>query len=166
MNTPNLDKAKKDVAETLVKSLREGANRDDFKASGRLERSWGYKEIGERIEIYAERYAGALSDGISNKGKINSEMVDNLAAWAKRKGMRPLLRDKKGRFKKLTDKSYKSLGYLLARSIAKKGISKRFGYKGSGFVDRVVDEQKQTIKDTLLRAFQQDIANDLKNRLK
>lgn len=164
METPNLDKARKEVAEELVAKFRKAAKDDDFNASGRLDRSFGYEIVANEIKVFAEKYAGALSDGISDKGKYGKDMAQNLAEWAKSKGMQPLMRDKKGRFKKVTENSYKSLGFVLARSIAKKGISKRFNYNGSGFIQRVVIEQKDKVKQIFAEAFKKDAINELKNK--
>ena len=55
-----------------------------------------------------------------------------------------------------------SLGFVLARSIAEKGISKRFRYKGSGFIEAVKKETKEEIKKILKEGYRKDIAAQLK----
>ena len=174
MKTPNLDKAKEVIGQQIVDGLRIAAKDDEFVASGDLDKSFGYKKIKDGIDFFAEKYAGALSDGIDDKGKIGEQMISNLAEWAKQKNMRPMFRQyvKKtiggkvtyrptGRFRKVTESSYKALGFLLARSIAENGITKRNEYKGSGFIDRVIKEQEQNVSDILSEAYRKDILNNL-----
>jgi hypothetical protein len=174
MKTPNLDKAKEVIGQQIVDGLRKAAKADEFSNTGKLDKSFGYKKIKDGIDFFAEEYAGALSDGIDNKGKIGKQMISNLAEWAKQKNMRPMFRQyvketiggkvtyrPTGRFRKVTESSYKALGFLLARRIAKKGISERFGYKGSGFIDRVIKEQEQNVSDILSEAYKKDILNNL-----
>lgn len=164
METPNLDNAKKKVAEELVLKFRQKAKEDGFSASGKLDKSFGYKLVADEIQIFSEEYAGALSDGITKKFSPNREMVDRLVDWMKSKNMRPLARDKKGRFKKVTEKSYKSVAFVIAKSIGRKGISKRFNYNGSGFIERVVMEQKEIVKQIIEEAFKKDAINELRNK--
>ena len=92
MKTPNLDKAKEVIGQQIVDSLRKAAKADEFSNTGKLDKSFGYKKIKDGIDFFAEEYAGALSDGIDDKGKIGKQMIINLAEWAKKKNMRPLFR--------------------------------------------------------------------------
>ena len=111
-------------------------------------------------------------------------MADKLAKWAKSKGMRPMFRLYKkdvdgkykhtGKFRKVYKSSWKSLGMVLAASIAGRsfagkdgknpngGISERFGYKGSGFIEAIKKETKEEIKKILKEGYRKDIAAQLK----
>ncbi len=76
--------------------------------------------------------------------------------------MQPLMRDKKGRFKKITKRSYRDLGYVVSRSINRKGIIERFNYKGSNLFERVYEELKLKIGDELADGFVEDIDKELR----
>lgn len=176
MKQDNLKLALKEVGKLIKRNLKIEAREDKFKASGKLDSSFKYRVIENELQIFGEEYANALSKGITDKGKYNYDMAGKLEKWAKYKGMRPLFRNKKGRFRKITKSSWKSLGYVLARSIAGKspsekrknqdgGISARFGYKGSGFIERVKQQTKKEIKELLKEGFKKDILESL-NELK
>jgi hypothetical protein len=45
----------------------------------------------------------------------------------------------------------------LARSIRTRGISERFGYKGSGFIKTVQEQTKEQIKTILKEGYRKDI---------
>jgi hypothetical protein len=176
MEGENLKLALKEVGKLIKKNLKQAAKDDGFKASGKLDRSFKYRVEDNELYIFGEQYANALSDGIKNKGKYGYKMADELAEWAKSKGMRPLFRNKKGQFRKVYESSWKSLGFVLARSIAGKsnaenpknkegGISKRFGYKGSGFIQAVQEQTKEQIKTILKEGYRKDILLSL-NKLK
>ena len=172
MEGDNLKKALKEVGKLIKKNLKIEAREDKFKASGKLDSSFKYRVIENELQIFGEEYANALSKGITDKGKYNYDMAEELGKWARRKGMRPLFRNKKGRFRKITKSSWKSLGFILARSIAGKspsenrknrdgGISKRFGYKGSGFIERVKEQTRGQIKSIITEAYKKDILASL-----
>jgi len=100
-------------------------------------------------EGYRAKTTGSKSDRV--------EKWDRLGEWARSKGMQPLIRDKKGRFRKVNKNSYRSLGYLISRSINRKGTIQRFGYKGSEVISSAVESLNQKSKDVLVEAFEQDI---------
>tara|TARA_R110000764_G_scaffold159358_1_gene247049 strand:+ start:1536 stop:2045 length:510 start_codon:yes stop_codon:yes gene_type:complete len=169
MEGDNLKLALRDAGKLIRKKLKTEASKDGFKASGKLGKSFRYRVIANELHIYAEQYAGALSGGIktgsSNKKDAFKQLQSNLIRWAKIKGIRPQIRDKKGRFTKVTERSWKSLGYVLARSNRREGISKRFGYKGSGFIDRVKTEMTSEITDIIQKGFKKDLLDNL-NKVK
>lgn len=154
----NLDKALKDVGENVVSEIKRLAiKRDDFKASGSLEKSISYKVKGNIVTIEANRYIEALSGGIQKKKFPN---VDRIKEWAKDKGLQP--RDKKGRFLSRTDANMNKLAFVIGRSIRDKGISKRFGYKGSGFLEEVKKDVVNNVTDMIAEAYKVDIIVKLK----
>lgn len=154
----NLDKALKDVGENVVSEIKRlGIKRDDFKASGSLEKSISYKVKGNIVTIEANRYIEALSGGIQKKKFPN---VDRIREWAKDKGLQP--RDKKGRFLSRTDANMNKLAFVIGRSIRDKGISKRFGYKGSGFLEEIKKDVVNNVTDMIAEAYKLDIIVKLK----
>lgn len=72
--------------------------------------------------------------------------IKPLADWAKRKGIK--LRDEKGKFKK---GGYKTLGFLIARSIQRKGI------KPSLFFTKPFEQGFKKLPDELLEAYGLDV---------
>jgi len=165
MKGENLKSSLKEVGKLIKGKLKAGASKDGFKASGKLDKSFRYRVIKNELHLFGEEYANALSKGISTGGsgdKAGFEKLQrNIIEWAKIKGIRPQIRDKKGRFTKVTDRTWKSLGYVLARSVRRKGISKRFGYKGSGFVQTVKEQTQKEIVEILSAGFKKDILAEL-----
>jgi len=184
MEGENLKLALREVGKLIRKRLKQGAKDDKFSASGNLDKSFKYRVKDNELYIFGEQYANALSGGINKKGKYSHDMADKLAKWAKSKGMTPRFRlyekdvDGKykptGKFRKVYASSWKSLGMVLAASIAGRsfagkdaknpdgGISKRFEYKGSGFIKRVQEETKEEIKKILKEGYRKDIDAQLK----
>ena len=72
--------------------------------------------------------------------------IKPLAEWAKRKGIK--LRDEKGKFKK---GGYMTLGFLIARSIQRKGI------KPSLFFTKPFEQGFKKLPDELLEAYGLDV---------
>jgi hypothetical protein len=72
--------------------------------------------------------------------------IKPLADWAQRKGIK--LRDEKGKFKK---GGYKTLGFLIARSIQRKGI------KPSLFFTKPFEQGFKKLPDELLEAYGLDV---------
>jgi len=161
----NLDKALKDVGESIVAEVRKLAKRDKFQDTDSLDKSISYKVKGNIVEISANKYIGALSGGINKKKFPN---VYNILEWAKSKGLQP--RGAKGRLLSRTDANMKSMAFVISRSIAgqspspdkKGGISKRFGYKGSGFLEEIKKDVVKNVTDMIAEAYKLDIIVKLK----
>ena len=154
----NLEKALKDVGENVVSEIKRLAiKRDDFKASGDLDRSISYEVKGNTVEVSALEYIGAISDGIHKKKFPNGY---NILEWAKDRGLQP--RGAKGRLLSRTDANMKSMAFVIARSISEKGISKRFGYKGRGFLEEIKKDVVKNVTDMIAEAYKLDIIVKLK----
>jgi hypothetical protein len=172
MENKHLKEALREAGRLIKGKLKAEASNDGFRASGKLDKSFRYRVIKNELHLFGEEYANALSKGITDKGKYNYDMAEKLEKWARSKGMRPLFRNKKGRFRNVTTSSWKSLGYVLARSIAGKspsenrknkngGISKRFGYKGSGFIQTVKNQMKKEVASIISAGYKKDILAEL-----
>lgn len=165
MENKNLKEALKNAGKLIKGKLKTEASNDGFKASGNLDKSFRYRVIANELHLFGEEYANALSKGISTRGGGSKEDFEqlqrNIIQWAKIKGIRPQIRDKKGRFTKVTDRTWKSLGYVLARSIRTRGISKRFGYKGSGFIQTVKSQMKKEVASIISAGYKKDILAEL-----
>ena len=165
MENKHLNEALNEAGKLIKSKLRVAASEDGFKASGRLDKSFDYSVVANELQVKAEKYAGALSEGISTGGSGDKaefeKMQLNIIQWAKAKGIRPQVRDKKGRFQKVTDRTWKSLGYVLSRSIRRKGISKRFGYKGSGFITQVKSSMEKKLTSMILEGYKKDLLEQI-----
>ena len=165
MEDKHLNEALNEAGKLIKTKLKVAASEDGFKASGRLDKSFDYSVVANELQVKAEKYAGALSEGISTNGsgdKADFERMQlNIIKWAKIKGIRPQVRDKKGRFQKVTDRTWKSLGYVLSRSIRRKGISKRFGYKGSGFITQVKSSMEKKLTSMILEGYKKDLIEQI-----
>jgi folate-dependent tRNA-U54 methylase TrmFO/GidA len=165
MENKHLNEALNEAGKLIKSKLRVAASEDGFKASGRLDKSFDYSVVANELQVKAEKYAGALSEGISTGGRGSKEEFEkmqlNIIQWAKAKGIRPQVRDKKGRFQKVTDRTWKSLGYVLSRSIRRKGISKRFGYKGSGFITQVKSSMEKKLTSMILEGYKKDLLEQI-----
>jgi hypothetical protein len=154
----NLEKALKDVGENVVSEIKRLAiKRDGFKASGDLDRSISYEVKGNIVEVSALEYIGAISDGIHKKKFPNGY---NILKWAEDRGLQP--RGAKGRLLSRTDANMKSMAFVIARSISEKGISKRFGYKGRGFLEEIKKDVVKNVTDMIAEAYKLDIIVKLK----
>ena len=165
MENKHLNEALNEAGKLIKSKLRVAASEDGFKATGKLDKSFDYSVVANELQVKAEKYAGALSEGIStgSSGKEAEfkKMQLNIIEWAKTKGIRPQVRDKKGRFQKVTDRTWKSLGYVLSRSIRRKGISKRFGYKGSGFITQVKSSMEKKLTSMILEGYKKDLLEQI-----
>ena len=77
--------------------------------------------------------------------------IKPLSDWAKRKGIR--LRDEQGKFEK---GNYKTIGFLIARSIFRKGI------KPSLFFTKPFEQGFKNLPDQVIEAYGLDIEEFLK----
>jgi len=165
MKNKHLNEALHEAGKLIKSKLRVAASEDGFKSSGKLDKSFDYSVVADELQVKAEKYAGALSEGISTGGSGDKaefeKMQLNIIQWAKAKGIRPQVRDKKGRFQKVTDRTWKSLGYVLSRSIRRKGISKRFGYKGSGFITQVKSSMEKKLTSMILEGYKKDLIEQI-----
>lgn len=169
MTTDNLAIALKEAGKLITDKFKVIASSQNFKSSGELDKSFRYESTQTELNLFAAKYAGALSEGISTgrggSAADGEELQRNIIKWAKTKGIRPQIKDKKGRFTKVTDRTWKSLGFVLARSIRSKGISKRFGYKGSGFVKTVKEQSEKEVMELITEGYRKDLLIELNRKV-
>lgn len=136
----NLTKGKKNVDGNLYKSLQ-----------GFVEKS----PAGFRLYFEMEDYGMFQDKGVSGiKKKYNTPFsykskmppIKPLQLWAKKRNIR--LRDEKGQYKK---GNYKTIGFLIARSIFEKGI------KPSLFFTKPFERAIKRLPEDLREAFGEDL---------
>jgi flagellar basal body rod protein FlgF len=153
----NLDKALNAIGISVASEIKKLAKRDKFEASGDLDKSITYRVEGNTVTVEGNRYIGAISGGINKKKFPN---VDRIKQWAKNRGIQP--RNKKGRFVARTDANMNSLAFVIGKSISERGISKRFGYNGSGFLEEMEKNVVKNVTDMIAEAYKLDIIVKLK----
>lgn len=116
----NLSKGRNNVSKTLYNSLK-----------GEVVTDKGYAIVGFRMELYGQFLDEGVKGAFPNLVKNGKQKAPNsrfmftnkrppsgpIAEWAKKRGIR--LRDENGKFKK---GSYKTIGFIIARSIYAQGI--------------------------------------------
>ena len=140
----NLSKSKKNVSKSLYNSLKSEVETED-----------NYILIGFSMEKYGMfQDQGVQGSKSSEKApnspfKFTNKMPPSkpLSDWAKKRNIR--LRDDSGKFKK---GNYKTIGFLIARSIFEKGMKPSFFFTKPFNVG-----YKRFIDTDLINAFSQDI---------
>ena len=160
------------LAEDYKKEFEREIVAKEMVASGKLKKSLqvklekeGFSISSDEIHSYLLGDRGYRPTRTGSKADKEAKW-DRLGEWAKSKGMQPLLRDKKGRFKKVTKDSYRRLGFLLSRSLNEKGSIERFNYKGSNVISSVVDKLSKKSEDVIVEAFEEEIVAMIKEDFK
>ena len=114
-----LTKGKQNISNELYRSLKYkiAESKTSISVSNRNARLWVFQDKGVR---------GKIASPINTKDspyryKDKMPPIETISSWAKKKRIR--LRDDKGRFAK---GNYKTIGFLIARSIRDKGIKATF----------------------------------------
>ena len=91
MENKHLNEALNEAGKLIKRKLRVAASEDGFKASGKLDKSFDYSVVANELQVKAEKYAGALSEGISTGGRGSKEEFEkmqlNIIQWAKSKSL-------------------------------------------------------------------------------
>ncbi len=122
------EEALEKYAKYVIQQSRANLTRKGQKSSGKLYQSLGYKIQGSKVKFESEEYGVYQDQGVRGAKSTYSESSKSpfrytskmppsrvFDKWTVKKGIAP--RDAKGRFI-----NRKSLNYLIARSIYKKGI--------------------------------------------
>ena len=124
------EQALEKYAKYVIQQSRSNLSRKKHNASGNLYKSLSYKIQANRVKFLSDEYGSYLDQGVrgaesyyadratsSSPFRFTNKMPPSKAfdKWTVRKGIAP--RDKEGKFI-----SRKSLNYLIARSIYRKGI--------------------------------------------
>ena len=165
----NLDKELVFLGNLIIERLKRQIKINKLIATGELEDSFIAKVDDTTLNIYSsEAYAGAMDGGINNKGRMNKAFINNMTRWVKSKGIQPRkFVTKKGKsvftgqYKSSSENNLRQMSFLFARSISKKGVIKRYGYKGSGFMKQAYESVSKKIGDDLLNAYILDLENEL-----
>ena len=161
--------ALKKYGKFYVNEVKKRLIQEGLHASGELNRSLSYDVADNVLTINMAKYGLTVEGGSKGyTGGSTGDMksfVKNMAEWAKNKGMRPQIRTKSGRFRRITQSSYNQLGYALAKSILQKGSIKRYNYGGSGIFNHVFNETKDIVSNEVLEAYGRDLEEEIRLQL-
>jgi hypothetical protein len=158
MNNDNLNNALKNAGKLIKNKLRVAALNKGHKATGKLDKSFDFSVVAQKLDIFSKEYAKAVSEGIEKDSRYNKSSTafrNSLIEWAKAKGIAP--RDKKtGKFI-----TYMKMASAMAIGIRRNGISKRFQYRGSGFIKEVENQMQSEIINIINEGYKKDLINQL-----
>ena len=137
-----------------LERLRVNLSKDKTRASNNLHDSMYYKIVGSSIEIFMSSYAMTVDEGRRAFARVPKGFAKDIERWMSFKGISP----QRGR---TTMQSAKAI----ANSIYRKGAIKRFGYSGSNFIDRAVNNVMNEFDDDLLTAWMSGLEDEL-NKIK
>jgi|TARA_Y100000401_G_C8306641_1_gene217350 hypothetical protein len=132
-----------------VQRLRQNISKDNTRATSKLHDSMYYKVVKDRIEIFMLSYGLTVDEGRKPFQRVPRTFQRDIQKWMSFKGISPQ--------KKTVGESAKAI----ARSIYKRGTIKRFGYRGSNFIDRAVDNTLAEFDSDLLTAWMTDLDKEL-----
>jgi hypothetical protein len=162
------------IGQYYTSRLKENLKADGNYATGKLDRSIGYRVDGNSLIIMASGKSAVLlglSSGRKPSSKNPSEqMVTRVVEWMKAKGMRPLVRrdrfeykngNKKlskraGRFRKQTPTAWRKAAFSLGKSMLRKG------YKGSQVISKSYRQLENQIDGDIGDAFNDWLGDKLK----
>lgn len=140
------------IGRYYVAELKKQLSLDGNKASGDLSKSIKYVAKDDGVDFYGQAYLNALSEGKKPTNKNPSdEMVTRVVRWMKYKKMRPLSRQRKGRFRKQTPSTYRKAAWSIAKSINRKQ------WKGSRVILRSYKKVEGLVEKELVASYKKEI---------
>ena len=136
-----------------IERLRNNLSKDRTRASNKLHDTMYYKIIGTSIEIFMSSYAMTVDEGRKAGARVPKGFAKDIERWMSFKGISP------------QKKTVRESAIAIADSIYKRGAIKRFGYKGSNFIDRAVNNVMNEFDDDLLTAWMSGLEEEL-NKIK
>lgn len=161
------------IAEDFKLRLVRGSRLDKTNATSEFTSGFDVKVDNESIELKnTAKHAKAVVEGAS-PAKSDRDWRGKqrrIERWVRAKGIRPYRKLKGGfKFAKTNTErrsAYKSMVYILSKSISQKGTIKRFGYKGSNLINRVYNDMEKKIGVELTEAVRKDLINEINRIIK
>ena len=136
----------------LVEKYKAQLKVDGTQATGDTEKSLNYIVSSGKLEILADESLEYIDKG---RRPGDAPPISEILRWAESKNIKP--RGKGGSFIKVSDKSLFWMAANISNAIRDKGTIKRFGYKGSGIIDFVYQNQKDEMLNNIFSAYGRDI---------
>jgi hypothetical protein len=140
----------------LVEKYKAQLKIDGTQATGDTEKSLNYIVGSGRLEILANKSIELIDKG---RGPGEAPPLSEIAQWARAKGIKP--RGGGGSFIKSNSMTEYWMIKNIANSIAENGTIKRFGYKGSGIIDFVYQNNKEEMLNNIFAAYGRDVQEAL-----
>jgi len=156
MDLSNLQSELVKYGTLLVEKYKAQLKIDGTQATGDTEKSLNYIVGSGQLEILADKSLEYIDKG----RKAGEEPpLSSIAHWARAKRIKP--RGGDGSFIKSTAMTEFWMIKNIAKSIAENGTIKRFGYKGSGIIDFVYQNQKDEMLNNIFAAYGRDVQEEL-----
>lgn len=156
MNRNNLKAALNLLAPQAAEAAKQRLDQAQANATGRLRGSirGGVDETQDTIRLFltAEDYYSVINDG--RRAGARKPPPDKIMNWIKVKGISSNRQDVK---------NIKQLTFLISRAIARNGTIKRFGYKGAGLTQYILQSLGSKLLNDVKKAYQKDIEQAIKD---
>jgi hypothetical protein len=136
----------------LVNKYKAQLKIDGTQATRDTEKSLNYIVGSGQLEILADKSLEYIDKG---RGPGEAPPISDILRWAESKNIKP--RGKGGSFIKVSDKSLFWMAGNISNAIRDKGTIKRFGYKGSGIIDFVYQNNKEEMFNDIFAAYGRDV---------
>ena len=159
----DLRKVFESIGKQMIATMKRELRINKQHASGRIERSLEAQITDSSLEIVANApYAEILNSGTKKKGKLRPS-IDSIVAWMKYKRISPYkkLPNNSVKFVKHSKANYRRAAFLISRSIAENGVSKRFGYGGSNYIESAYKSLEKRIDGEVLEAYKNYVNKEL-----
>ena len=149
------------LGKLLVSRFKEKMDVDGTVATGKLKDSFTKRMTGFDtnilgVEILAAKYVNVIDEG-RGQGKTPPPYRP-IIEWMKAKGITPYKGNKAS--------DYKQAAASISKFIGEKGSIKRFGFKGSNFIDIVAKQYAYPEIQNILESYEKDLENIINERVK
>ena len=156
MKTNNLRAELQKYGRLYKQKFKSELRKDGTYASGRLDRSVTYKTKStasySELSLLANSYIEQISEGRRvGKTPPSNEILE----WARAKKIKP----ENGPD---TESNRKRMAFAIARSIGVHGMIERYGFKGTGIIDKVFDSLSKQMETDLFKAYEKDLDEAIK----
>ena len=146
MDTNNLQSELVKYGKILVDKYKAQLKIDGTQATGDTEKSLNYIVGSGQLEIIADRSIKFIDEG---RGEGGNPPISKILEWMRAKKIKPSTNNKKI--------SEWFIAKRISETIGDRGTIKRFGYKGSGIIDFVYQNQKDEMLNNIFAAYGRDV---------
>ena len=145
----------------LVERYKAQLKIDGTDATGETSNSLRYAVDANQLEILSNAAIKYIDQG---RKPGEAPPLSAIAQWARAKGIKP--RGSGGSFIKSNAITEVWMIKNIAKAIGEKGTIKRFGYKGTGIIDFVYQNNKEAMLDNIFAAYGRDIEEVIQDIVK
>tara|TARA_B110000503_G_scaffold132579_1_gene208661 strand:+ start:477 stop:977 length:501 start_codon:yes stop_codon:yes gene_type:complete len=152
MDFSNLQSELVKYGNLLVEKYKAQLKIDGTQATGDTEKSLNYIVSSGKLEILANKSLELIDKG---RGPGEAPPILDILRWAEAKNIKP--RGSNGSFIQVSDSSLFWMAGNISNAIRDNGTIKRFGYKGSGIIDFVYQNNKEEMFNNIFAGYGRDI---------